>query len=502
VLVNLGLRAAGSSPPAHNHSALSQAGGLASRAIASPVVRRFQVDLPRPRRLAPDRSDATTDYYTIEARAARQEILPGLQTTVWGYNGLYPGPTIEARRGRRGVVRLINSLPEPLSVHHHGGITAPQHDGYAEDILLNGVRQSTLVRPGKTWDYEYPNDQNACTNWYHDHAIHQTAEHVYRGLAGAYFIRDDEELSFNLPQGEFEIPLVLQDKLFDAGGELVYDSNDHAGLEGDVQLVNAAPWPRVPVAARKYRFRLLNGANWRRYDLSLSNGMQWIQLGNESGFLRAPQRVPMIRMFPGERNDVVLDFAALPVGATVTLLNRAKEAIGTPMEQVLRFEVVRTAADDSQIPAALASYEDLTTPAVVSGAAKTREFVFERKNGFYAINGQIWDVNRFDASPRLGTTEIWSFVNKAGGWYHPIHVHLVDFQILDRGEPGKRRPASPWERGRKDVVALGENEQARVVIKWDPATLLGFTGPYMIHCHLVEHEDHDMMTQFQLLPQL
>lgn len=113
MLVNLGLRAAGSSPPTHIHTALSQAGGLAGRAIASPAVRRFQVELPRPRRLAPDRSDATADFYTIEARAARQEILPGLQTTIWGYNGLYPGPTIEARRGRRAVVRLINSLPEP-----------------------------------------------------------------------------------------------------------------------------------------------------------------------------------------------------------------------------------------------------------------------------------------------------------------------------------------------------------------------------------------------------
>ena len=168
----------------------------------------------------------------------------------------------------------------------------------------------------------------------------------------------------------------------------------------------------------------------------------------------------------------------------------------------MAFEVVGTASDDSQVPAVLASYEDLTTPQAIGRSVITRNFVFERTNGMYAINGKFWDVNRFDANPRLGTTEIWRMINKSGGWFHPIHIHLINFQILDRVTKGKASGPNAWERGRKDVVAIPENSEARVIIKWDAAEYQNFTGPYMMHCHNVDHEDHDMMTQFQVLPAL
>jgi spore coat protein A, manganese oxidase len=503
ILLQQGLSRLGNT--AQDHSAhgvtLLEAGSKGAIAQASPAVGRFQAALPIPSVLQPTSSDATTDYYTLHAAVTRHEILPGFQTSLYTYGEAFPAKTIEARRGRTTKLRVYNDLPsQMISCHNHGGVTAAQHDGYAEDITINGVKLPTLIRTGASWEYEYPNQQSACTNWFHDHGIHHTAEHVYRGLAGFYLIRDDEEASFNLPQGPYEIPLVLQDRIFDSSGELRYAHNGHDGVEGDVQLVNGAPWPRLQVAARKYRFRLLNGSTWRRYHLQFSNKLPFRQIGTESGFLRAPVNQQMIRMYPAERVDVVVDFSKVAVGTTIYLTNQSKESKGTPMQQMMAFEVVRTESDDSQVPAALASYEDLTTPAAVGRSVITRKFVFDRTNGIYAINGKGWNVKRFDARPRLGTTEIWRFINNSGGWFHPIHVHLVNFQILDRKIDGKTSKPLPWERGRKDTVAIPENEEARVVIKWDAEEYQHFTGPYMMHCHNVDHEDHDMMTQFEVLP--
>jgi spore coat protein A, manganese oxidase len=482
--------------------------GQARATFASPAVQRFTVPLSKPAVMQPDSSDeaTNTDYYTITAKDSTHEILPGLMTPLYTYNGVYPGMTFDIRRNRHVKVTVTNklSINQPISCHNHGGVTAPQHDGYADNITLNGVKLPTLIQKDKSWTYEYPDEQHACTNWFHDHALHYTAEHVYRGMAAFYLIRDDEEGSFNLPRGDYEIPMVFQDRLFDSSGQLIYANDDHEGVRGDVQLVNGAPWPRLKVAPRKYRFRLLNGSNWRRYDFSFSNGMPWIQIGTEAGFLRAPVNQPMIRMYPAERNDVVVDFRNY-AGKTIYLLNRAKEARGTPMERVMAFEVLPgSVSDDSQVPSHLAEYEDLTRSEVVNDPNIIRRtFVFERRKGFYAINGKIWDTRRFDASPRLGTTEIWHLKNPSGGWFHPVHIHLINFQILRRRvDLGPWRAPERWEqRARKDVVALPENTEAEVIIKWDPVEYLNFTGPYMIHCHNTDHEDHDMMTQYNLLPQ-
>jgi spore coat protein A len=507
-LAYLGMRKANSLGHAHSDLAVSQAGNP-SAIQRSPAVEKYSVALPIPEHLYPDRVEGDTDYYSVSTQIVRKEILPGLMTTLYTYNGSFPGKTFIEKRNQRALVTVTNNLPDPISCHYHGGVTAPQHDGYAEDITIDGVKLPTLIQPGKSWTYDYPDQQGAATNWFHDHAIHHTAEHVYRGMAAMYLVRDDIEGALNLPQGEYEIPLVFQDRLFDSGGEFVYDNNGHEGVRGDVQLVNGAPWPRLKVKRRKYRFRLLNGSNWRRYDLAFTNQLRWIQIGTESGFLRAPAIVPMIRMFPGERNDVLVDFSQIPAGTTVYLLNRDKrDAEGTPMARVMAFEVEGPGSDDSasleQLTANMAQwvhYEDLTTPEAVASSVKTRTFLFERRKGYYAINGKIWDARRFDANPRLGTTEIWHLKNNSGGWFHPIHIHLINFQILRRKVNGKWRAPELWERGRKDVVALNENEEAQVIIKWDPEEYLHFTGPYMMHCHNVDHEDHDMMTQFQVLPQ-
>ena len=223
-------------------------GGMASNGPRPPFA-PFQVPLPILPTLAPTSSDATTDYYDITMQVGQKEIIPGQLTTIWGYNGIYPGPTIVAHRERRVVVRQLNNLPESMSVHLHGGHTPPASDGGPTD----------LVGPGAMKAYDYPNNQAGATLWYHDHAIEVTGRHVYMGLAGFYLIHDALEESLPLPKGKSDVALLLQDRLFDVNGALVYPLTDdtiRTGVIGDRLLVNGAIQPYYQVARRKMRFRI------------------------------------------------------------------------------------------------------------------------------------------------------------------------------------------------------------------------------------------------------
>ncbi len=480
------------------------------------------------------------DHHSIVMRQGMHDfgLGGGKLTPIWGYNGQYPGPTIEAHFGREVRMTQTNDLrlppdshgrPWPTSIHYHGGITAPEHDGYAGNIavfnpdgspvLENGKqkRLPTELTQGLSWTYVFPNVQTATTNFYHDHGMHHTSENVYRGLAGFYLLRDDSEKFLQdhgfLPVYPYEVPIVLQDKLFFTDGSLDWDAEltGFKGTVGNVQTVNGVAWPRMQVEPRKYRFRILNGNTLRRYDLALSNGRPLHLLGTDSGFLNEPASVPMVRLFFAERCDVILDFSGLAPGTQVKLLNTNDEAKGTPMSEIMLFEVVppRSATlVDTVLPDAAAfknagiGWEVLTDRTTVDAALAfmtanniVRDFRFDRGDGFFTINGKIFEEDRFDAQPRLGTTEVWTFRNSSGGWYHPIHLHLIDFQIIDRNGS----PPRPWERGRKDTTSLGENEVIRVIVKWDAKKFLNFTGAYLFHCHNTDHEDHDMMTQFKVV---
>jgi FtsP/CotA-like multicopper oxidase with cupredoxin domain len=443
----------------------------------SPQPARFQAKFRIPPVLNPVRSDATTDYYEITMKKAQVNILPGLTTEVWAYNGIAPGPTIKQRQGRQSIVRFINnSVGVPTSVHLHGMASLPQYDGYAED----------LTPPGYYKDYVFPNNR-AATLWYHDHAIHNTARNVFMGLAGMYIVQDEFELGLPLPKDQYDVPLIIQDKQFNNTGKLVFDDQGEKSQFGDVILVNGAPWPRMEVAARKYRFRVLNGSISRSYKLALSNGADFIMIGTDAGLRSAPATVNNFRLGMAERYEFIIDFSKYAVGTKIVLQN-----LGLPnndnydgTDQIMRFDVVSAATDDSSIPATLRTVQ----PIPESSAVRTREFRYERTNGLWVINGKIWDINRIDANPQLGDVEIWRLYNNAGGWFHPIHIHLVDCQILDRN--GK--PPFVYERGWKDVFYVGENESVRVIGKFGPNT-----GKYMTHCHNTVHEDHDMMNQFEV----
>lgn len=457
---------------------LLPAGMLSMGAVQlSPQIKPFELSFRIPPFLQPVRSDNTTDYYEITMQRARVEILPGLGTEIWGYNGITPGPIIKQPRNRQSLVRFINKLPESTVIHLHGMASLPQYDGYAED----------LIPPEYYKNYIYPNNR-AATLWYHDHALHETSRHVYMGLAGMYIVEDDLELSLPLPKGNYDVPLIVQDKSFASDGSLVFDDRRRLGLYGDVMLVNGVPWPRMEVANRKYRFRVLNAGTSRTCNLRLSTGDDLIVIASDAGLLSAPVRTKTLRVGMAERYEFIIDFSKYPIGAQIVLENPIFSSnidTDSRTQQVMRFDVLRQESDDSQIPNTIRPVQ----PISVSQAVRTRTFRFGRNFQDWVINGRTWDKNRVDANPGVGDIEIWNLVNAGGGWVHPVHIHLVDLQLLDRNG---RAPLA-YERGWKDVFFLGESQTVRVIAKFGP-----HAGKYMMHCHNLVHEDHDMMTQFEV----
>ncbi|WP_414620484.1 multicopper oxidase family protein [Calothrix sp. CCY 0018] len=442
----------------------------------SPPPEPFTVNLPIPPVLQPVRSDETTDYYEIVIKRNQIEILPGLFTEIWGYNGITPGPTIKQHQGRQSIVRFVNDVGASTSTHLHGMASLPQFDGYAED----------LSSPGFYKDYIYPNNR-AATFWYHDHAIDQTAHHVYMGLAGMYIIQDDFELSLPLPKDEYDIPLIIDDKVFANDGSLVFDDHQHTSVMGDIILVNGAPLPRLEVANRKYRFRVLNGSVSRSYKLALSTGDDLIVIGTDGGLLQAPVRTKDLRLGMAERYELVIDFSKYPIGTQVVLQN-----LGLPnntdfdgTSKIMRFDVVRAEPDNSLIPSTLRPFEQLVPPS----ARPTRRWTFENRNDRWEINGNIWDRNRVDANPGLNDIEVWEIITNSRNWFHPVHIHLIHFQILERNG----QPPLAYERGWKDVVYIGEDDNIKLIARFEP-----YQGKYMMHCHNTVHEDHAMMTQFEV----
>ncbi|MFE7801391.1 multicopper oxidase family protein [Nocardia sp. NPDC057440] len=474
----------------------------------TPLPRPFQALLPVPPVLQPVRSDATTDYYEILQRTADLDILPGLRTTAWTYHGSFPGPTLHARSGRRTVVRHRNELPHPVVVHLHGGHTPSDSDGYPMDVILprggtaptatpHGHHAAAAV-PGVVADgerdYVYPNAQRAATLWYHDHRHGFTAPAVWHGLAGFHLITDDEEQALPLPSGDRDIPLLIADRSFDADGSFAYPFADPTlrspgvtdpfmnGVLGDVVLVNGAPWPVLPVAPVRYRFRLLNGSNARRYRLALdprpAGGGGFVQIGSDGGLLARPIAHDLLDIAPAERFDLVVDFSRFRPGTSVRLVNALGE---NTTSDVMRFDITEAAfPDDTAVPGRLAHLAALDP----SRAVTERTFHFQLRRHGWTINGHPYEPGRALARPRLGTTEIWRFVTDL---HHPVHVHLDPFQVLSRNNRAPGRYDAGW----KDTVDVRPAEVVEVAVRFTD-----YPGAFMLHCHNLEHEDMAMMADF------
>ncbi|HEX2057156.1 MAG TPA: multicopper oxidase family protein [Actinomycetota bacterium] len=435
----------------------------------------FQVPLRVPRVLEPVRSTDERDYFVTTMREARPRLLPNKRTPIWGFDGAFPGPTIKVTRGRPAVVRRINRLDVPVTIHLHGGRVPASSDGHPLD----------LIRPGGHKDYFYPNDQEATTLWYHDHTHHRSSRNVYKGLAGLYVIEDPAEDEYNLPSGDYDVPLVLQDRKFRRNGSFKF-KDSHDDVLGSVFLVNGRPAPFFEVANRRYRFRILNASNSRGYELALSTGEPLVQIASDQGLLSAPAPAATIPLWTGERAEVVIDFSKYPVGTRVVLGDRQDPADPASAAPLVAFDVVREETDDSSLPPMFRPIPRLLTGSVQRELAL--EFDFDRN--VWTINGKTFDPDRIDVKPRLGDTEVWTFRNLSSV-RHPMHVHLVRFQVLDRNN----LPPSPGEMGWKDTVRVGPSEVVRVAMTFE-----GHTGRYMFHCHNLAHEDHSMMGQMKVLP--
>lgn len=459
--------------------------GMLLPSTAQAAVTPFTLPLRIPPVLTPSSTDATTDYYDLDIGETSAEILPGLQTQVISFNGSVPGPTIRARADRTVVMTHTNNLPDTtlggapgnVTIHLHGAHCPAGEDGYPTDY----------VQPGNTRSYTYPNNQLPAPLWYHDHTMDFTGPHVWYGMAGLYLMTDDYEDALNLPKGAYEVPLVIQDRNFDADGQLIYTKNMN-GETGDTLLVNGTIQPYFNVAKRKYRFRVYNGSNARFYRLALSNGQSFQVIGMEGGLLSAPVTVTSITLAPAERADLVINFGSLPVGTTVELRNTLVASTSS-VYKIMQFKVNRTATDTSVVPATLRPVTKFTR----SQAVRTRNFTLSRSGmmGNWLINGRVFDENRIDATPRLNDIEIWKFTNQSN-MDHPIHLHDVMFQILTINGAAPAATHAGW----KDTVVVPRMMgTAEIIMKFTD-----YTGKYPFHCHILEHEDMMMMSQFEVLP--
>jgi FtsP/CotA-like multicopper oxidase with cupredoxin domain len=520
----------------------------------SPRTTPFVQRLPQPPPLgpvAPFRSDCRFPPQSDLARLRFHQIVmeerlvrlhPELPPTlVWGYRdantprGQYPlglGPTFIGRSGEPIVARFVNRLPEDhvgfgepfMTVHLHGGHQEARSDGFPEDI----PGFPAVIRPGASRDYCYPlldsgfsigapdaTDRPA-TLWYHDHLLDFTGPNVYRGLAGLFLFFDEldtgsERTGLRLPSGEFDVPLVVQDRRLDRNAQLVYDAlTDHDGFLGDKFLVNGVIQPFFQVKRRKYRFRVLNGSNARFLGLFLASEdgrtHPFDLIATEGGLLASPVRGQTLSLLsPAQREDLVIDFSRFREGTVLFLENRLDQPDGRGPKgdferpellgsgtRLLKLVVGPEAEDPSRVPDVLRPFAAISAAEIARASRRT--FEFERRRGVWVINGENVDLERPLAVARCNEPEVWRFKNGGGGWWHPVHVHLEFMHVLRRDGRVATRVEERDGLAKRDVITLGPGSDVEVFFKFRD-----FTGPFVFHCHTLEHEDFFMMARFDVV---
>jgi FtsP/CotA-like multicopper oxidase with cupredoxin domain len=477
----------------------------------------------------------------LTAKSAEINILSGKATQVWRYEAQvlagdptqvqtlassYLGPILRVRRGQNVRIRFTNQLPSgtPSTVHWHGLRIAADMDGQPDYV----------VAPGKTYVYEFGVTDRAMTAWFHPHPHGETAHQVYMGMAGMLIVNDDEEQKLGLPSGEYDLPLVLQDRAFDKDNQLVYLSagmmammDQMMGFYGDQILVNGKPNYTQEVATRAYRLRILNGSNARIYKLALSDGSPLTVIGTDNGLLEKPIQRKYVMLSPGERVELWLDFAGRAVGDSIKLISQKFEGAenvggGGMMSQmhasglaqgdafdVMTFKVARASSERLTLPAALVA---LPAPKLsdASNAAAPREFAVNLRQMQWSFNGRVWGDDIADNERvKQGSTEVWSFVNAlnpgemmdAMGMAHPIHLHGVHYKILERElyvpelKAGYDSVREGYiNEGLKDTFLLMPGERVKVLVNFAQPK-----GKYIYHCHNLEHEDQGLMRRYEVI---
>jgi len=540
----------------HGHVSRPVAGqaGLSGSTLA-----QFVDALPIPSVIRPQAGVVTNISMRQFTQKLHRDLPP---TTLWGYNGLYPGPTFEVRKGVAVQVKWRDTqLPTqhflPVDptihgaeadkpsvrniVHLHGAKVLPENDGYPEAWFTpDGQHGPLLFNPNP---FIYPNDQQAAHLWYHDHALGVTRLNFYTGLQGNYFLRDSVEDALNIPKGQFEIPLLMQDRLFNPDGSLLYPVADGGTHQfwipeffGDTMLVNGKVWPFLDVEPRRYRFRMINACNARFLNMRLvrtdSNGLshgmagpQFNIIGTDGGLLPHPVALTILLQAPAERFDVILDFTG-KAGQFFVLKNDGPapfpgggEVVPT---EIMMFRVVKplSSHDTTTIPQNLNP-----TPMNLSprSARQSRNLVLtelDRASDGFPIIGLLDNKNWDDPvteNPKAGSTEIWNLINDTGDG-HPKHIHLVQFQVLSRQSfdqdtfdntgqlvfTAPPQPPNPEEKNAyKDTVKALPGTVTKLIMKFDlPAGTHVSPGQrfrYVWHCHILEHEDNEMMRPYDVV---
>jgi blue copper oxidase len=419
------------------------------------------------------------------------ELLKERSSATLAYGNGLLGPTLHASKGETFNVALNNSLDEETNIHWHGLILPENMDGHPRDV----------ASPGGSLNYSLPIQQRAGTYWYHPHPHGVTAKQVFMGLAGMFIVHDDEEAALNLPSGEFEIPLIIQDKHFE-GSNLDYSpSNDEimTGYLGEQIVINGIHAPVLDVAPGWYRFRILNGSTARVYNLSLTGGVPLNIIGADGGLLRSPEKASTILLGPGERLDVLVDFSVLSPGAEVYLVSNSFSKYNVQGRQsfrLMKIRVSKTSTSSFQLPSTLSvipipDLEQAITQRIFDIAAMIGEGGHNGM-GRHSINGKTFEMDRVDETVQAGTTEIWNFDNSIGDEIHPMHIHGVQFQVIER--VGGRNQIIASEKGWKDTVLVMPGEKVSVIM-----TFPQYTGVFVFHCHNLEHEDDGMMMNYKII---
>lgn len=418
--------------------------------------------------------------FDLQAQTGTTDFGDGRVADTIGVNQSYLGPTIRMTRGETVQVNVTNALPEMTTLHWHGMHVPADDDG--------GPHQ--MIEPGRTWQPSWTIDQPAATLWYHAHPHGVTAQQVYRGLAGMLLI-DDEQEPAELPTtyGVDDIPVIVQDKTFDAGGGLVVDPQSSAstGFLGETLVVNGTVAPYFDATSRLVRLRLLDASNARFYSFGFSDGRPFDVIASDGGLLAQPVRTDRIQLSPGERAEVVVE---VKPGETVRLMSYPPDfgaqigshnMFGGGTFGVLELRAARQLSDGTSVPQRLATIEPMSP----DSAQVTRTFRIQGR----AINGRPMMMGRIDEVVTVDQTEIWEVTN-ADPQPHNFHAHNVQWQILDIG--GKPPPAQ--FAGWKDTVYVPSRETVRLIMRFTDYT--DPTWPYMYHCHLLLHEDSGIMGQF------
>jgi FtsP/CotA-like multicopper oxidase with cupredoxin domain len=481
----------------------------------------------------------------VELTSARDnmQVLNGNKTEVYSYTsnvlkdgnatvenlpGSWLGPVFRVKPGQKIRVRFKNQLPRESVIHWHGLHIPPEMDGHPMYAVDNGEQ----------YVYEFEVNNRPGTYWFHPHPDKITGPQVYQGLAGMFIVEDDEN---NLPSGKYDIPLIVQDRIFDRNNQLVYLQNNPMsrmqGFLGNRIIINGNPDNNIQVSKATYRFRVLNGSNSRIYKLAWSDGSDLIVIGTDGGLLSQPTRKPYLMLAPGERVEIWKDFSAMNTDDELDLqslpfnngtsmgmgggmgggmmggrmMSASGPANGTGFD-ICKFTVTSESGERKSLPGTFQNINSIQE-SEAENAGSPRQFRFYNQRMQWVINGETFEMRGVAdwEKVKLNTTEIWEFINGDNGrgmgmmqdmmrMPHPVHLHGLQFQIIERDVSEMQRDV--WEtvkdgfidEGWQDTFLLMPGMKVKIALRFED-----YTGIYVYHCHNLEHEDMGMMRNYEVI---